>query len=506
MAGKGTYTALQRLKPINVDWGDVAKTGVEREDVLYERKQAEAKARKEARDKIGYSELKPIITGIDSLDKGIALGLQEAQNMKYDDYKRARQDPAYADSTEYKIRTKNLDNYSKNLKLFSDGFAKLAKKVIEKSNNDTLSAWDSELLQIMNGGFVSEKVKFGVNPDGSIKALLALTDRNLITDENPEGYVYDEDGEIQMKEVTPNEIFKGLGSFSITADVDVDTLAKDMGKELGKDETAKVSGLTTTTIQDWDTKKESVRESIKGSLGTAKNPTALAKRLWADHMGQSSRKLTDSDMKLIEDEYLKKIGTYYDQFNKEKKDHSTGFKYSQAKKKELKERIEPSLIVDETTGEPVKTSFKGSDGKDSKEGYGISFGEDTALQVEKSNSSTTFITNLYFSENGIYADKIEGLKKVGEPIRNDDGSINWMESLNQGKGWVKNEKKKVKLTRAEATNAIKHKSVVKKDGTPFEDLKDFTDYYKVKFEEKTSKSSEQDEVQTVTSESGYTYG
>ena len=81
-----------------------------------------------------------------------------------------------------------------------------------------------------------------------------------------------------------------------------------------------------------------------------------------------------------------------------------------------------------------------------------------------------------------------------------------MESLNQGKGWVKNEKKKVKLTRAEATNAIKHKSVVKKDGTPFEDLKDFTDYYKVKFEEKTSKSSEQDEVQTVTSESGYTYG
>ena len=182
---KGNFTALQKLQPIKQDWGEASRILQAEEEQQYNRKKDEEKARQDKRDEIGYDELAPVITGIDSLDKGLTLGIQEASTMQYQDYKTALNDPSYADSPEYKIRTKNLNNYSKNVKAFSDGFSELAQSVIAKSQDSSLSDWDNDLLSTLNGGFVSEKVKFGVANDGSVEAYVASTDRNLVTDENP---------------------------------------------------------------------------------------------------------------------------------------------------------------------------------------------------------------------------------------------------------------------------------------------------------------------------------
>ncbi|GAF86433.1 unnamed protein product, partial [marine sediment metagenome] len=181
MPQKGTYTALQKLKPINVDWEKAAKSGNEREDLLYKRKVAEEKLKKEAKDKIDYDVQADVITGIDSLDKGLTIGIQAASTMQHEDFKVARDDPNFADSSDYKIRTKNLNNYSKSVKAMSDGISELASVVISKSNDDTLSAWDNELLETMNGAYVSEAVVFGVNNDGSVKTTIARTDEALKT-------------------------------------------------------------------------------------------------------------------------------------------------------------------------------------------------------------------------------------------------------------------------------------------------------------------------------------
>jgi len=316
---KGNYTALQQLRPINVDWGEVAATGVRRQDEKYRRQKAEEAAEKDRRDKLGYDPLDPVVTGITSLDEALAIGVQNAAMQQHEDYKRALDDPSYSESSEYKIRTKNFNSYSKNLALLSQKGTALYGEIKKRQENDTLTNWDNQLLQKLNSVFVNPKVAFGSNEDGSIKVRMALTDSSEVTEENPQGYVYDENGNPKMITTTAANIMKGLDGFSITEKVNSAEVAQKRGTSLGQESVDNISGRTTTSIQNWETKKEEIRGAIRAELGTEKNPTALAKNIWATDLGKSSRNLNEDDMKLIEDTYLDQIGIYYDNFVKKRK-------------------------------------------------------------------------------------------------------------------------------------------------------------------------------------------
>tara|TARA_R110000851_G_scaffold27764_4_gene77874 strand:- start:16925 stop:18469 length:1545 start_codon:yes stop_codon:yes gene_type:complete len=312
MPTKGTYTALQKLKPIAVDFGQVAKDETERKDVLYNRKKTKADAEKAEQDKLDYEYLVPVITGVDSADQGIALGIQDAKDMQHVDYKKAKNDPVFRNSAEYKVRNKTLDNYSKDAKALSDGLTELQGAVVKKANDGTLSTWDDGLLDLINGAYVTEAFKFGVTKDGGVMTHIASTNQDLITTDNPKGYVKDEKGKMVLTRVTPNEVFKGLGKFKITGDVDILKKAQEIGTNLGKSVAADVSGREITHEQTWESKIEDAKKLVKTLVGSAANPSDLSKRLWSEEMQEKSRTLTDDDMARIEEVMLTKVKPYYD--------------------------------------------------------------------------------------------------------------------------------------------------------------------------------------------------
>jgi len=494
MPQKGTYTALQKLQPIKVDWAKSAKAGNEREDLLYNRKLAEEKLAKADRDKIDYDAQEAVVTGIDSLDKGLTLGIQEASTMQHEDFKVAREDSKFADSTDYKIRTKNLNNYSKNVKGMSDGVSALAQSVIAKSHDGTLSTWDDELLQTMNGVYTSESVKFGVNKDGSVKTTIALTDQSLISDDNPRGFVKDADGRVKMKTVTPAEVFKGLGGFSITPDVDIQQQATDIGKELGKSVESSIDGYEITSSQTWENKKEETRKIVRGLLGNPTSLTPLAKRLWADEMGEDSRKLSEGDMIKLEDKMLEKIKPLYDEEVKKTFNYGARETAITRAQKKAEGAISPVYVKD-NEGSPEVTQINGVDANI------ISFGGGKGLEIKSTEANKESYKNIYVDVNGnVYADKISEKKVKGDPpIDPKTGKPDMVAWALQGKGWEATESDKpVKLSETEVTNLVTNPKMRKEDNSGFKDNADFKNYMKAKKEKlpknQTKKSNSGDSI------------
>lgn len=487
---KGTYTALQRLRPLEADWTEAGDILDREEQQAYARSQAKATQEQERRDDIELGDpLEQVITGIDTLDQGLTLGIEEASTMRHNDFKRAHNDPTYGDSADYKVRTKNLNNYSKNVKSMSDGIAKIGEKVVTMSQNGSLSSWDNELLQTLNGAYVSEAVKFGVNEDGSVKTTVALTDPSLMSPNNPKGYIKDDRGKIQMKEVTGAEIFKGLGMFKITEEVDVEGGAREIGTKLKTSSTKTVNGFTTTTKQTWEEKEPEVRALIKGSLGNENLPSALSKRIWADEMGRKERELTPENMKEIEDWYLAKIKPYY----QTKDEDAVAFGARESARGRAEKRNEDNMTptyvkVTEgsNAGAPMTEDVNG------KQANIISFGNGKGITVEETESTRTSYPNIYVTESGaVFADKVEETKATGDAViyKTDAQGKTTKEVdvvatalMKSKKGWESKTKPKQRLSETEVTNLVKNKSMVKEDGTRFKDNKDFKDYMKKKKE------------------------
>lgn len=474
MAGKGTYTAYQKLKPIEADFGEIARHNAEQSLARRKQSQSEAKDRQAQRDKIDFDVIEPVITGVDTLDKGIGLGIEKASTMQHEDFKKAMNDPVFANSPEYKIRNKNFDNYSKTIKKMTDATTELAGKLIAKSNDGTISAWDDELLNTMNGAFVSEAVVFGVKEDGSLLTTIAMTDQELISEDNPRGFVKDEDDKIRMVQVTPAEVFKGLGMFSITADKDIPKIALGIGEKLGKSITSKIDGYEITSEQSWETKKEETRKIIQGMLGTHNAPTDLTKRLWADSMGRDSRKLTEENMKEIEDNFLAKIKPYYDEEVKKTKNYTSQEKARGRHDDKNKNKIKAEFVVNPETGVPTITKINGVDANI------ISFGDGKGIEVVTSESSKESIQNIYVDANGdIYADKILETKIKGDPpIDPETGKADMKAWALQGKGWETKKENKVKMDMKDFTNLAKSRAMVDENGNPFKDGKELSDYLK----------------------------
>ncbi len=467
MAGKGTYGAYKNTKAFNIDWGKTAKTGVDREDALRKQGLEEVKAERERIKDLDYEALEQEMTGIDSLDQGTAIGVNEAAAMLHDDYKRAVKDSTYGDSSEYHIRRKNLQNYAKNINTMSAKFSEISEAVIKLKSTGQLSAWDNELMQSINGAFNTEAVKFGVNDDGTVKASIALTDESLITDENPKGFVKDADGNIKMRETTLAELFKGRGAFAITPKVDVVAEATNLGQKLGKDIRSKIKGNTTTVSQTWDTKKESAKGIVKTMLGSAKAPSSLAKNLWAQTMGRDSRNLTDEDMAEMEEYFLDKVGAFYDQEVKKSQRNATATTGTSKLTASQKDNQRTPSYLTDSSGAVVEETIKIED-KNVK-AKGISLGTD--LLLTDSETTKERISDVYIDASGNFYGNIQKeIKQADKNFYKDDGT-----TLDVAKtalatgisGWIPQETVMRKLTNAEANKIAKHGFLVDDANQPF---------------------------------------
>ena len=480
MAGKGTYTALQKLKPITTDFGAIAK----QEQSEFNKNRALEKAEKDKaeaeRKSILFNPLGDESTGVETLDDALFKGIRDMNKIRYDDYTKARNNPSYAKSDEYLAKTANRANYAKNLKIFTDKYSEYAKRVTGMGGD--LSGWNSDAMKEVNAFFNEEKVQFGENKYGEPIAMVAVIDPD--TGE----YELNEDSSQKYTETSLAKVMKGTGMYDIVPQVDTVASVKSIGDILGSDLKDVKSGWTITSKQEWANKEAGARSLVQSELGSVKNPTALAKRMWADEMGNKKADWNDASFDAVSDRMLDKVEATYDEKVKKAYNYAGLNAASARNAKKNEDVITPSVTPDSNTGEPLVAKIPGLKGKD---GYSVSFGK--GIVTAKTEGSSETISNVWVDLDGkMWARKTVATKvnKEAKSIMNENGEfdINKLIDLQlggtAGSGW-KVEDVTAPMSETDFTNLAKHPKVRKKDNTFYTDGKDLKDGLKTQYETMT---------------------
>lgn len=480
MPQKGTYTALQKLKPIETDFGAIAK---EEQDAHIKNRVLE----KAEKDAVKFNPLGDQSTGIGSLDDALFKGIRDMNQIRFVDYKKAKNNPTYAKSDEYLAKTANRANYAKNLKIFTDKYAEYAKSVTAMGGE--LSGWNQDAMKEVNAFFNEEKVMFKENKYGEPIAMVAVID--LDTGE----YETNEDGSQKYTETSLAKVMKGTGMYDIVPQVDTVGAVKSIGEILGDDLEDVKKGWTITSKQEWVNKKEGARSLVQSELGSVKNPTALAKRIWADEMGNSKADWDEAAFEETTNKMLEKVKATYDEklkiaYNYAGENAAVG---RQAKRDEGV--IIPVVAPDSNTGIPVIAQIPGVEGK---KGYAVSFGN--GVLTSKTEGSSELIDNVWVTED----DEMYATKKVATKVSKDavsvldeNGDIDnaklveiAMGGGGGSTGW-KVEEVTEKVSETEFTNLAKNGKVKNEQGKYYKDGKQLKDDLKeqIKKMPKTKASS-----------------
>ena len=492
---KGNYAAYQQLTPINIDWADIAKQGVDAERAYREKKEAKAEKDRVELDSVEYEPLSTVVTGVDSLDQAIGLGLEEAGKINQEDFKRASTDIEFKRSSEYKIRSKNIQNYTDKVKTLSSKISELATTYAEKERLGQLSDWDDSLGATLNGAFVTEKVVFKADKKtGEPYAIVAQTREDLKTGkdgDNPHGYVYNDDGSISMKKVSPNEVFKGLGEFRLTPKVDIATETQKFGQALGKNIKTDIDGnmargLTITKAQAFENVKEKANAAAMDLLGSAGSPTDLAKNIWADKLKRSKRELNESDMIEIRDSFVKSSSAYYDETEEKSYTQRAPSTPSPSNKGRVTPSI-PNYVVDTKTGSlskssvTVKVTEKGQEvNKTFDNLYEVQLGGTNGVLLSDSETTVRTVKNFYVDEEGnTFADVVTSFKPSGRVDFNNAEEFKQAVMAGAVKNW-ETEVKTVKLSNKDFQAIATNPKVVSDEGHRFTNGKQFLDYLSLK--------------------------
>lgn len=472
MAKKGTYTAYQQLTPIKEDFGQIAKddkANFDKERALKKQEDKDAQAEK---DKLIFNPLGDQKTGVETLDDALYDSIRKMNKLRYDDWKKARNDPSYAKSDEYLAKTANRANYAKNLKVFTDKYTEYAKSVTDMGGK--LSAWNADATKEVNAFFNEEKVMFKENKYGEPIAMIAEIDPDTGQ------FELNEDGSQKYTESSLAKVMKGTGIYDIVPEVDIVANVKSIGDMLGDDLKDVKKGWTITTKQEWASKEAGARSLVESELGSSKNPTALAKRLWSDEMGNSKADWNETSFKEVSDKMLEKVKATYDEKLKVAYNYAGENAGAARRAKADQNVIKPSITPDSTTGQPVIAKIPGMT---DKSGYSISFGK--GILTSKTEASSEMIDNVWVTEDGkMYATKKKATKtsKEATSVLDENGEIDNAKLVDiamggggGSTGW-KVEDVTEELTETEFTNLAKNPDVRNDNNKNFEDGKELRDY------------------------------
>lgn len=477
MPQKGTYTALQQLKPIETDFGSIAKE----EQNAHIKNRALEKAEKDKaqaeKDAIKFNPLGDQSTGVESLDDALFKGVREMNQIRYEDWKKARNNPSYAKSDEYLAKTANRANYAKNLKLFTDKYSEYAKSVTAMGGD--LSGWNQDAMREVNAFFNEEKVMFKENKYGEPIAMVAVIDPD--TGE----YEVNEDGSQKHTETSLAKVMKGTGMYDIVPKVDTVGVVKSIGDILGDDLKDVKKGRTITSIQEWDSKKDGAKSLVQSELGSVKNPTALAKRIWADEMGKSKADWDENAFEEVTNLMLEKVKATYDEKLKIAYDFAGDNADAARRAKRDEDVIVPVVTPDSNTGIPVIAPIPGLE---NKEGYSVSFG--TGVLTSKTEGSSELVGNVWITEGGeMYATKkvATRVSKDAVSVLDENGEIDKAKVVDiamggggGSSGW-RVEEVTEKVSETDFTNLAKNGKVKNQQGKYYKDGKELKEDLKSQF-------------------------
>ena len=393
--------------------------------------------------------------------------------IRYVDYKKARDNPSYAKSDEYLAKTANRANYAKNLKIFTDKYSEYAKSVIAMGSD--LSGWNEDAMKEVNAFFNEEKVMFKENKYGEPIAMIAVIDPDT-------GEIdVNEDGTQKYTEASLAQVQKGTGIYDIVPKVDTVGAVKSIGDILGDDLKDVKKGWTITSKQEWANKEAGARSLVQSELGSVKNPTALAKNMWTNEMGNKKADWDENAFEEVTNKMLEKVKATYDE--------KLNVAYNYAGENALAARnaeadedvITPSVTPNSETGMIEEGPIPGLD--IDVEGYSISFGK--GVLTSKSEASSEIVENVWVGKNGkMYATKKVSTKvsTSGDDFIGDDGKIDSARMVGAvlagtANGW-QTEEVTEELTETDFTNLAKNPKVKTDKNKFYKDGKELKDNLK----------------------------
>ena len=307
MPKAGTFTALQKLQPIQTDFGRIARE----EEELQFRYRAEKRKAKEKEEAIkkkisdgftqDYATLVDVVTNTKSIDEANARGVNSARDMIGETYKAIKNDPTLLDDVNTQIKLQNLTKFSKNIKNIEDRYTEYAATIGGGLQDGSLSSWNDSTLRDLDSIFRNANLDIQVDPNTGLP--IAVIGEQ------------DENGEMtgKLKRLNLVEVLDGRGLQEAVPVFDIGKEASDMGTELGKRLDKIQTGFTTIEDQSFEKIETEVRDMVQGLIGNPKKPTDRAKAIWADNLGEEAKELTEADMKRVEDYYVASVKPFYDE-------------------------------------------------------------------------------------------------------------------------------------------------------------------------------------------------
>tara|TARA_R110002167_G_scaffold331706_1_gene538402 strand:+ start:47527 stop:49047 length:1521 start_codon:yes stop_codon:yes gene_type:complete len=493
MPQKGTYTALQKLKPIATDFGKIIKE----DEQLQFKYRAEAAAKKAAEDAKkaaitegfmeDYEALTDVITNTTSIDEANIRGVMKARDLRYKVYKETRDNPSLKDTPKFALMRANLKNFSKTLEGAEKKYTESTVFLTKGMQDGTLSDYNKKDLADRNSVFIDKNLDISVDPNtGEAIALIIDLDPETLKPK------LNSDGSKKLKRMNLAKVFDGTGIGDAVQWFDFEKETRAIGSALGAELSTKKdkkSGyFAMRTVQKWEDKKESVRGTIKAALGSLDRPNDTAKSIWVDHMGQEPPEddtFTEEQMKQIEDKFLNSVGVYYDQ--KDELDPNYGAAIAAANAKAAKKTsITPTITRvtgtdrPEIVEHPTKIDKKGNPIK----GYDIALATGEGLVISKSKTSISSIQNIQVYDGEYWANVTTNTAKGNEAIDLGDNADMMTTVLAKlaGGTWESDEGVPRQLKAEEVETLVKNDRLKKEDGTQFKNSKDFTDYAKEKYD------------------------
>ena len=342
---KGNFTAYQQTQSIKLNVAEEAKNVAAADQANQAAKEAKHAKEVEARNKV--ASLTNIITGTKSLDQAFARGVGQARDMMGDIYQQIQKNPRMANDVDVQMRLNNLKNYSKKLKASTDMLTDFNTKLAQGRQDGTLSAWNDKHLNMGESMYIQKNFNVGVDLNGNaVGATIELDDEG-----EP---VLGEDGQPILSAINLPQILDGGGLPELVPTYQLVENAKSLGKELGKREGKRdEGGFRTYAFQTFEDAELEARGLIKGMIGSSKNPTAIAKSIWSTNMGNKAKDLTDDDMKAIEDEYIKSIRPFYDEFRNKETDYSARNQANENYRKSQKDKADAAAKEEKTVNTDI---------------------------------------------------------------------------------------------------------------------------------------------------------
>lgn len=344
--------------------------------------QREAALNKEMSEAI--SSVEPVITGIQSVDEINYRATAMAQQRIGDIYRDFRDNPKNQSDVNKRMELANLKSFPKTLKGMEGKVTAAYKDLTEGYASGKYSKWDEDKLDKIEA-FYGVKGK-----DGKFSP-------NYIIDFDKKGNMISKaiDKNGNYFEVSIYDIMNGTDMLTPTEAVNAQQYTSDIVKGLGKRQEVRIRNGFMETVQEFSSQEDEVRKDLREALGTAEEPSDLAKSIWSDedNMNKNKGDFKEGSLKEIEDYLVRKVEMKYDttiSSRQLRKEGGTG--------DGNKSKISISLMKN-TSGDPLVETIEGPNKKgESYEKYtGFSLSKPITTGVGNADKK---ITRLYLSNKG----------------------------------------------------------------------------------------------------------